>query len=210
MTPDHNAKDGDEGAGAHVVPGILAMADCAEADSELQRLVVAASEQLAVLGVDVTILDLGDLDLPEFAAGDLYSPPPQGVLSLRQLLCAHDGFVIGLPSLQDELRPMLMNAIAWSLSPTFGGQAVGAYTGKCASLMSIQPDDAECADPFGSARAMLSSLGVTVLPDDLLLSAGSEDIQRRPMKDRAAQAGLEHQMGRLVGTIRWVRGMSHP
>lgn len=202
-------RDGRNHGGNHLrpaVPAILAMADCVNGDSDVQRLIDAAAEYLIEMGVDVTILDLQDLRLPHFFEAQSSSTIPSGVYGLRQLLCAHDGFLIALPPRDDSQPPILMNAIEWSLSAALGDRPVSAYTGKCAALMAITSNE-RAAIPAFPARATLANLGVTVLPEELLLPGGSDSFAGGQIADESARSDLAQLMDRLVGTIRWVRRM---
>lgn len=187
------------------VPGILAMADCLDCDRDVQRLIDVTAECLIAMGVDVTILDLNDLHLPRFFEADGSSAVPPGVLGLRQLLCAHDAFVIALPRPKEGDQPLLMNAVEWSLSTALGDRPKGAYTGKCAALMSVAQGEKDSIDPFAAARGTLSSLGVTVLPEQFMLAGGAGAFEGAHLADEEARLTLANLMERLVATIAWER-----
>jgi NAD(P)H-dependent FMN reductase len=196
----------DEGERVLPVPGILAMADCSEPNSENQALVDLAVGCVAATGTDVTILDLRDLELPEYADVSDPSELPQGAHAFRQLLCAHDGFLVALPSEPGEEPPLLLNAIAWSVCPAFGAEATVAYTGKCASLMSATGESALLNSLLAAVREQLTRLGVLVLPDALVISASDAAVTVDPARAAEVTTRLELQMRNLVGTIRWAQG----
>lgn len=202
----HNSTATDDG-GERVlpVPGILAMADCLEVASENQRLIDLAITHLEAMGSDVTVLDLRDLELPDYAVVDDLANLPQGAHAFRQLLCAHDGFLIALPSEVGAEPALLLNAIAWSVCPAFGDDSAMAYSGKCASLMSASRNSDVLGSRFASVRNELTRLGVLVLPDALIMpfieAAAPADAARAKYI-----ATLELQMQILVGTIRWAQG----
>lgn len=187
------------------IPGILAMADCFEPNSENQRLIDLAIRCVASMGTDVTILDLRDLELPNYDDTVDASELPQGAHAFRQLLCAHDGFLVALPSRLGTYPPLLMNAIAWSVCPAFGTDSVAAYHGKCASLMSATGDSEILKKLLVGVRERLSRLGVLVLPEVLILPTSNPagGAAATPAKEMHGQ--LEQQMQRFIGTIRWAQ-----
>lgn len=207
MTQDHGVEHQDQVDLPPLVPGILAIADCADGGPDVQRLLDVAAEYLVGMGVDVSILDLNDLQLPEFFEIDGSLGIPAGVLGLRQLLCAHDGFLIALPYAGEGTRSILMNAIEWSLSAALGERAKGAYTGKCAALMSVVRRDADAVDPFFAARDTLSNLDVTVIPEELSLVSGTDCFVGGRISDRETEIQLARQMEGLVGMIGWMRNI---
>lgn len=192
----------DELENATFVPAILAMADCFEPDSENQKLIDFAVGCAASLGTDVTILDLRDLELPSFQPDRAASEMPQGAHAFRQLLYAHDGLLIALPSDYGDYPPLLLNAIAWSASPAFGDDAVGAFAGKCASLLSATGKSDVLDQQLVGVRAKLSALGVLVLPDAMILSGETALSVNGSLVSVDTGRQLEEQLDRFIGTIR--------
>lgn len=187
------------------VPGILAMADCFEPDSANQRLIDLAIGCVAAMGTDVTILDLRDLELPQYDDTVDVNDLPQGAHAFRQLLCAHDGFLVALPSQDGTYPPLLMNAIAWSVCPAFGKDSAAAYNGKCASLMSATGKSEILENLLSGVREKLSRLGVLVLPEVLILPAPDAANGSATTAAVDPHVQLEQQMQRFVGTIRWAQ-----
>ena len=193
---------------ATFVPGVLAMADCFEADSVNQRLIDLAVSYATALGTDATILDLRDLELPTYEAGVSLEELPVGAHAFRQLLCAHDGFLIALPSENEKYPPLLLNAIAWSVCPVFGARAIGAYSRKCASLMSATGESKALDKRIDSVTETLTQLGVLVLPETLILSVDESSLVAGGLAGRQAWHELEAQIERFIGTVKWAQAQS--
>lgn len=208
MTYNGNGTD-DEGDIALPVPGILAIADCFEPESENQKLIDLAIGCVAAMGTDVTILDLRDLELPDYSEVSDPGNLPQGAHAFRQLLCAHDGFLIALPSGLGSHAPLLLNAIAWSTCPAFGGESVMAYNGKFASLMSGTGDSEMLQRILTDVADELTRLGVLVLPDVLVIAPSSLSSDTDIAYASDIQAKLESQMQTFIGTIRWAQSHSN-
>lgn len=194
----------DDTGSAAFVPGILAMAECFDPDSDAQRVIEAAVACAAALGADVTMLDLRDLELPPFEDGGVADDLPQGAYAFRQLLCAHDGLLIAPPSDRGRRPPLLINAIAWSVSPAFGAEAGAAYAGKCATLLSGIYENEHPEQPSEGLKETLSQLGVLVMPEALpLAKPNTIDDPAADSSDRISQA-LEDRVRHLIDTVRWI------
>jgi chromate reductase len=201
----HNGDGTARAADAGFVPGILAMADCFEPNSENQAMIDIAVDQAAALGTDVTVLDLRDLELPPYYYDAAANELPQGARAFRQLLGAHDGFLIALPSHYGFCPPQLMNAIAWSVCPIFGAEALEAYSGKCASLMSATGKSVILDDLLTSLRLALTQLGVLVLPEALILSADKTTNGAGIHAREGTALKMQEQVSRFVETLRWAQ-----
>ena len=191
------ADDLPDGRGA---AGILAFSGSSSRSSLNSRLLDAAVGAIAALDADVSLLDLRDLELPLF---DPDSPPrdwPMGVRIFRQLLAAHDGFVIATPEYNGSLPPLLKNALDWSSMASGGSSSLAPYRGKVAAIMSVTVGDRPSAYGLSHLRAVLSTMGVFVLPDELSLS--SADAFANGGLCGVAIDGLQCQMAALVGELR--------
>ncbi|AOH82709.1 hypothetical protein AWL63_00650 [Sphingomonas panacis] len=194
---------------ATFIPGILAMADNLDAGSDNQRLIDLAVACAASLGTDVTILDLRDLDLPDYpSAAEQGGDLPQGAYAFRQLLCAHDGLLIGLPSDEGDCGPLLLNAVAWSTCPEFGLDARAAYAGKCATLVSATNRSERIERQVAELTTKLSLLGVLVLPEPPPPPAATTNPATESGPGKAARWQLEDQMNVFIRTIRWAQGQA--
>ena len=193
---------------ATFIPGILAMADNFDAGSDNQRLIDFAVACAAGLGTDVTILDLRDLELPDFSIGEEGGDLPQGAYAFRQLLCAHDGLLIALQSDDGDCAPLLMNAVAWSTSPAFGADARAAYATKCATLVSATDRSESVERHVADLTERLSLLGVLVLPEPPTPSVATTSPGPEDGPGKAARWRLEDQMNVFIRTIRWAQGQA--
>ena len=193
----------DESHNGMVAPGILAMADCLEPESANRNSIDLAVGYATALGADVTILDLRDLELPTYDPKREIAALPQGAYAFRQLLCAHDGLLIALPTREQDCPPLLLNAVAWSMCPAFGADATAAYTGKCAALVPAKSGEDVFGQYAGDVSASLSQLGVLIVPEALSGSGARRDAKSSGGENAART--LEDQMNRFVHTIRWAQ-----
>lgn len=202
------AHNGDDTVGDResvpATPGILAIADCFDPASDNLRFLDLATSYVAAMGLDLTILNLRDLELPDYFEVADPASLPQGAHAFRQLLCAHDGFLVALLSEPGRCPTLLQNAIAWSVCPAFGAGSVSAYSGKCASLISTVGESETLLRTLTDARHALTQLGVLVLSDVFIIPA------ELPMTTSDALSPelimrLKTQMQTFSGTIRWTQ-----
>jgi len=156
-------------------PKILAFAGSARQASYNKRLVKIATQAAKRAGGDVTLIDFKDYPLPLFdedleqAAG-----PPESVVRLKQLFMEHDGLLIASPEYNSSITPLLKNAIDWISRPVTGEPRLAAYVGKFAALMAASPGGLGGLRGLVHVRAILSSIGVTVLPGEVAIAKAHE------------------------------------
>lgn len=157
-------------------PKILAFAGSTRTDSLNKKLAAAATEAARAAGATVTLVDLRDFALPLYdadleAAGGL----PQGAKKFKALLRESDGFLIASPEYNSSITPSLKNALDWaSRSETDDEPSLVAYRGKVAALCSASPGALGGMRALVHLRAILGSIGVIVLPDQVCISTAHE------------------------------------
>ena len=129
------------------------------------RLLALAIDAAVAIEADVSVLDLRDLDLPVYDRGLGRSAIPQGVLVIRQILCAHDGLLICSPGHDGAVSVLLANALDWASQPTFGTDGLAPFRNKIAAIMSVSQDVEDGATALRQLRAILQHMGVIVMPD---------------------------------------------
>jgi NAD(P)H-dependent FMN reductase len=188
-----------------ILPGILAMADCSGQEDASQRMTDLAVDCVVALGADVTILDLRDLDLPPYENHDDVGLP-QGAYAFRQLVCAHDGFLIGLPDEDGPSPSLLLNAIAWSVCPEFGTDATDAYAGKCASLIAATVPTEALERSINILTAKLTQIGILVMPQSAL--SGNDKPEEDTRLEETSERRMRELMNMFISTIRWAQERS--
>lgn len=119
----------------------------------------------------MTVLDLRDLDLPIYDPDLSIEALPQGVRAMRQMLAAHDGFLMASPEYHGSLPPLLKNALDWSASATFAVEALTPIRNKPAALMSVAQDTSRGFECLSHLRLVLGRMGVLVLHTELTFPA---------------------------------------
>src|SRR5690242_17574775 len=117
---------------------ILAFSGSAREGSFNQQLVRIAADAARAAGAEVTELNFRDLPLPLYNQ-DLEAREglPENVLKLKQLMKAHQGFLIACPEYNSSITPLLKNAIDWASRPEPGDPPLGlvCFRGKVTGLL---------------------------------------------------------------------------
>ena len=85
-----------------------------------RRLAREAAGMARAAGSEVTLLELGDLDIPMYNADLEAQGTPPDVLRLKQLLHAHPAWIICSPEYNGSYTALLKNTIDWASSPVAG------------------------------------------------------------------------------------------
>ena len=148
---------------------LLAFSGSLRAESFNTRLAFLAADLAESKGAVVTRLKLQDLNLPMFDEdSEAASGLPAGAKGLKDLMRAHDGFLIATPEYNGFMSGALKNAIDWATRPEEGHPPLDCFAGKTAGIMAASPGglggirgDARAAgDARGSARGRGCGRGV--------------------------------------------------
>ena len=147
-------------------PKILAFAGSTRAASYNKLLVKVAAAGARAAGAEVTYVDLYDLPLPLFDE-DLEAKEgiPENARKLKELMVAHDGFLIASPEYNSSVTAVLKNAIDWVSRPAPGEPGLVAFTDKVAVIMSTSPGGFGGLRGLVHLRSILGNINVFVLPD---------------------------------------------
>ena len=150
------------------VARILAFAGSARADSYNKRLVKVAAEGAQSAGAEATIIDLRDYQIPLFDE-DLEAAEglPAKARELKEIMLNHDGLLIAAPEYNSSITPLLKNTIDWVSRPSNGENALIAFQGKVAAIMSASPGRLGGLRGLAHLRSILSNIGVLVIPDQV-------------------------------------------
>lgn len=123
-------------------------------------------------GATVERINLRDFDLPVYDADhELEHGMPAGVMKLKAICAAADGYLVSAPEYNGSLSAVLKNAIDWVSRPTPGTAetqlSLTSYRGKVAGIMSASPGAWGGVRGLAHVRQILSSLGVLVVAEQL-------------------------------------------
>ncbi len=148
------------------MPKILAFSGSARKDSYNQKLVQIAARGAQQAGAEVTVVNLGDYHMPMFNE-DLEAAEgmPKPARAFKELLIAHDGFLIASPEYNSGFSPLLKNAIDWASRREGDEAPLLAYRGKLAVIMSASPGALGGIRGLVMLRMLLANIGIMVIPD---------------------------------------------
>ncbi|MHC4380322.1 MAG: NADPH-dependent FMN reductase [Planctomycetota bacterium] len=152
---------------------LLMFAGSARRDSLNKKLAAAAAAEAESLGAEVELVDPAAYPIPLYD-GDLEAEAfPDNVRLLREKLVAADGFLIASPEYNGSITPLLKNLIDWTSRPQEGlAEGLVAYRGKTAALVATSPGALGGLRGLVHVRAILSGIGVHVVPGDVAVGNG--------------------------------------
>jgi len=188
-------------------PKLLVFAGSARKDSLNKKLAAAVAQLAKEAGAEVTELDLADFPLPIFdeetesAAG-----LPGHARTLKDLFRAHDGFLVCCPEYNSSITPLLKNTIDWLSRPCEGEPTLACFRGKVAGVLAAAPGPLGGLRGLVHVRAILSSIGVFVVPSQHALgNAGQAFAPDGSLADPAQTdrvRGVVAETLRLAGSLR--------
>ena len=147
---------------------ILAFAGSARRNSFNKKLLAIAVRGARSAGAEVTAIDLADYPMPlydgDVEAGD---GVPENARKLRDMMQAHNAFLIAAPEYNSGITPLLKNVIDWTSRPDGDVAQLAAYGGKVAALVAASPGALGGLRGLFHVRYVLSNIRVTVLPDQV-------------------------------------------
>jgi chromate reductase len=143
---------------------LLAFAGSLRSGSLNKKLLRVAVEMAQAQGAQVTVLDLRELTLPIYD-GDLEASSglPEGARRLKDLMRAHDGFLIASPEYNSGVSGALKNAIDWASRPEQGNPP-SPFANKTCGLLSASPGSLGGLRGLTTLRISLENLNVFVIP----------------------------------------------
>ena len=187
---------------------LLMFSGSARRESFNQRLVEAAAAKANALGAEVDVVNLADYPMPLFNQDLEAESFPDAVSKLRDKMIAVDGILLACPEYNGSISPLLKNTIDWLSRPQDGvADRLVAYRGMVAALVAASPGRLGGMGGLVHVRAILSGIGVTVIPEDLALGSAyqafdeSGDLVEDPMDQRLTNV--------VKGLIRTAKALSH-
>ncbi|MEG8056377.1 NADPH-dependent FMN reductase [Sphingomonas faeni] len=184
---------------------LLALSGSARSGSRNRRLLDLAINAAVAIEADVSVLDLRDLELPVYVPGLEASAVPQGVLVIRQILCAHDGLLICSPGYNGSVSVLLKNALEWGSQPTFGTGSLAPFRDKIAAIMSVSEHVESGEIALQHLRTILQRMGVIVMPDALAFAddaIAADAIAADAIRDASVVPRVQRQVRLLIEALR--------
>jgi len=182
---------------------ILAFAGSAREGSLNKQLVKIAAAEARAAGAEVTELDFRDLPLPLYDQDLEAKGLPENVLKLKQLMKAHQGFLIGCPEYNSSITPLLKNAIDWASRSEPGEPPLGlvCFRGKVTALLAASPGGLGGLRGLNHVRDILGNIGVLVLPDQLAVGNAYDAFENGKLKNESQQSTVTAIAKRLVEVV---------
>ena len=157
-------------------PRILAFGGSLRRDSYNQKLAAVAAAGAREAGAEVTVISLSDFALPVFDEDlEAASGMPEAAKRLKAIFRDHDGLIIASPEYNSSITAALKNAIDWvSRGESDDEPSLSALTGKTAVVCSASPGGLGGMRGLVHLRAILGSIGITVLPDQIAIGKAYE------------------------------------
>lgn len=174
---------------------ILAFAGSTRKESLNRKLLQFAIHKIEAIGGKVTLLNLGEYNLPLYNADfEKENGLPTEVIRLKTLFKSHAGFLIASPEYNSSITPLLKNTIDWVSRPFLGEFELECYKGKVAALMSASPGALGGIRSLFALRTLLSNIRVLVLPELVAVPKADKIIDEKGnLTDAKLQSQLEAQ-----------------
>src|ERR1700683_1721917 len=153
-----------------VIPGSL------RTGSLHARLAAAAAHELALAGVEVTRISLGDFPLPIYD-GDLQtkSGVPKPAINLKRMIGAHHGVLIVSPEYNSSVPPLVKNAIDWVSRVQDAHETRGqVFRERAFAIAAASDNRLGGTRALAALRLILVACHATVIPSQLALSFAGE------------------------------------
>jgi len=151
-------------------PKILAFAGSLRADSYNKKLVKIAAKGAETAGAQVTYLDLRDYPLPVFDEDlERAEGMPANGRAIKDLMLAHDGWLLACPEYNSSITAALKNTIDWASRKEAGEVPLQCFAGKAACLMAASPGALGGLRGLVVVRMLLANIQMIVLPDQIAI-----------------------------------------
>jgi chromate reductase len=157
---------------------LLVFAGSTRLQSYNRQLARAAAAMAREQGVDVTLLELGSLDIPLYNADLEAQGTPPDVIRLKQLLWEHPAWLICSPEYNAGMTALLKNSIDWASSPVKGNtdwaDGLKPFAGKVVGLLSASPGALGGLRSLMTLGPLLLNLQCWVAPRQFAVGAASQ------------------------------------
>jgi len=185
-------------------PKILAFAGSLRKDSYNKKLIKIACKGAKDAGAEVTYIDLIDYQMPVYNEDiETKDGLPDNAKKIKELMWAHDGFLISAPEYNSSISGVLKNTIDWaSRNLTPDEVYLSCFIGKVACIMSASPGNLGGLRGLVTVRSILENINTMVLPDQKSISKAFEAFTPDGnLKDPKQQEGIINLGKKLAETI---------
>jgi len=186
---------------------LLVFAGSTRQQSYNRQLARVASDMASAQGAEVTLLELGSLDIPLYNADLEAQGTPADVLRLKQLMFEHPAWIICSPEYNGSLTALLKNTIDWASSPVKGdadwGDGLKPFAGKVVGLLSASPGGLGGLRSLMALAPLLQNLQCWVAPKQFAVSGAA---QAFTPDGQLAQAQQQRGVQALVEQVLWAAG----
>ena len=184
-------------------PKILAFAGSTREASYNKLLVKIAAAGARAASAEVTYVDFRDLPMPIFDEDlEAREGMPENARKFKELMIAHQGFLIASPEYNSSVTPVLKNAIDWASRPQPGEPGLVAFTDKVAAIMSTSPGALGGLRGLVHLRSILGNINVFVLPDQKAIPKAYEAFNTDgTMRDPKQQESIENLGAKLSNVL---------
>lgn len=156
-------------------PRLVAFGGALRRESHNQKLAALAAAIARENGAEVELVALRDFPMPVLDEDiEREQGIPEHARRFREVLLAHDGFLIATPEYNASIPGALKNAIDWATREAPGKGSGAAFTGKVAGVMSASPGALGGVRSAVIVRSLLTHLGTLVVPEQLAVSKAHE------------------------------------
>ncbi len=184
-------------------PSILAFSGSLREGSFNQQVVNIAADGARKAGTDVTVIHLRELPLPVYDADlETESGLPDNARTFKELMKAHQGFLIASPENNSTLSAALKNVIDWASRPDGDETPLVCFKDKTAVIMAASPGALGGLRGLNHLRAILTSIGVLVLPDQKAIPKVHAGLGNDgALTDADQHAAIENLGAKLAGML---------
>jgi chromate reductase len=187
---------------------ILAFAGSLREHSLNKRILKIAVEGARTAGGDVTVIDLRDYPMPIYNEDDHKAKGLHvNAQRFQDLLGEHNGFLIASPEYNGSIPGGLKNAIDWASRKSEKYELNQVFKNKWGAMITASPGSFGGLRCIAHLRAVLSIMGVIVLPMEIAVPFASQkfDGDGEEMADEKTRRTLETIGASLVEVIRMTR-----
>ena len=159
-------------------PTILAFSGSLRKNSLNQKLLSIAAEGAINSGAKVKIANLTDRPLPLFNEDIEKEGRPKEADEWRKDFIEHNGLLIASPEYNGSITGALKNLIDWMTRSTDESTPLDCFQGKTATILSGSPGGLGGIRALPHLGEILSSIGVTVLPNRLAIPHVEEKLEK--------------------------------
>ena len=160
------------------LPKLLVFAGSTRQASFNRKLAHAAASQARAAGVEVTLIELADFDVPIYNADLEAKGTPPDVMKLKQIMFEHPAWIICSPEYNGSYTALLKNTIDWASSPVKSDPAwqdgFKSFTGKVVGVLSASPGALGGLRSQGHLVPLLLNLQCWVAPKAFALGKAGE------------------------------------